>query len=155
MTQIRNVDGLVMGQTGANPLVMGTRMVTNAKGTPGYQYRFTIAASNPLIYIFTRYYRSLSQNNAPSQDFCPTEVISLAAYFDTSGNGSQISAQEWRDGSYVGYGNTFSTRQADVYFWDTTNSFPAALSTTALIWCNRWDDEKESLLKNNSFQDLF
>ncbi len=146
MAQIRNIDGLVMGQSGANPMIMGTRMISNAKGTPGYQYRYTIAAGNPLIHIYTRFYLSLSQTNVPSEDFWTTEIASMGTYFDTNGNGTQTGAQDWRDSAYVGYGQTFSTRQADSYFWDTSAGFPVSISTVAFIWCNRWDYVTVSLL---------
>ncbi len=147
MAQIRNVDGLVMGQSGANPMIMGTRMVTNAKGTPGYQYRYTIASGNPLIHIYTRFYLTFSQTNAPSEDFWTSEIASMGTYFDTSGNGTQSGAQDWRDSTYVGYGQIMSTRQADTYFYSTsTSAFPGAFSSVAFIWCNRWDYVTVSLL---------
>lgn len=147
MAQIRNVDGLVMGQTGNNPMIMGTRMVSNAKGTPGFHYRYTIAGGNPLMHIYARFYISLSQTNVPSEDFWTTQIAALGTYFDTNGNGQQTGTQDWRDSSYVGYGHSLSSRQADVWFWSTNPSdFPAAISSVAFIWCNRWDFLTISLL---------
>jgi hypothetical protein len=146
MAQIRNVDGLVMGQTGNNPMIMGTRMVSNAKGTPGFQYRYSIAGGNPIMHIKARFYVDISQTNVPNEDFWTTQISGLSTYFDTSGNGSQGVAQEWRNNVYVGYGHSFSSRQADIYFWDTSASFPVAISTVAFIWCNRWDFLTVSLL---------
>ncbi len=147
MTQIRNVDGLVMGQTGDNPVIMGTRMISNAKGTPGYQYRYTISGGNPRIHIYTRYYISFSQTNVPSEDFCTTEIAALGLHFDTNGNGTYTGEQSWRDSSFVNYGHALSTRQADTWFLDpSTSAFPGSLSTVAFIWCNRWDYVTVSLL---------
>jgi len=146
MAQIRNTDGLVMAQGGGNPVIMGTRMISNAKSTPGYQYRYTIAGGNPTIHIYTRFYVSLSQTNVPSEDYWTTEIASMGTYVDTAGNVTQTGAQDWRDSSYVGYGQTTSSRQADTYFWDTSNTFPASISTVAFIWCNRWDYVTVTLL---------
>jgi hypothetical protein len=147
MAQIRNVDGLVMGQTGNNPMIMGTRMVSNAKGTPGPQYRYTIAGGNPIMHIKTRFYLSLSQTNVPSEDFWTTQICSLSTYFDTNGNGQVGVSLDNNDNVYVGFGQSFSTRQADAWFWNAgDNGFPVAISTVAFIWCNRWDFLTISLL---------
>lgn len=140
MAQIRNVDGLVMGQTGNNPFVCGTRMISNGKGTPGGQYRYTIAAGNPVLYINIRYYINISQTNAPSEDFWCTQFISVGLFFDTAGNGQQVFTADWRDAAYIGYGHVISNRQADAYFWSTDpNSFPGSFASTAFLWSNRWD----------------
>jgi hypothetical protein len=146
MAQIRNVDGLVMGQTGNNPMIMGTRMVSNAKGTPGFQYRYTIAGGNPIIHIKARFYISLQQTNVPSEDFWTTQISGLSTYFDTNGNGSQGVVQDWRDNAGVGCGHSLFSRRADVWFWDTGAGFPVAISTVGFIWCNRWDFLTISLL---------